>query len=78
MLGSVHDADDAVQGTLVRAWRALEQFLRLEDNRPLHADPFAGNTGSVRLLEKVGFRRAGSEWHGEHEHIMLVLDEDRR
>lgn len=55
--------------------KALTLFLRRE-TRPLYADPFSGNTGSVRLLEKCGFRRAGTLWHGEHEHIMLVLHED--
>jgi RNA polymerase sigma-70 factor (ECF subfamily) len=26
MLGSLHDADDALQNTLLRAWRALPNF----------------------------------------------------
>ncbi|MEV0972709.1 GNAT family N-acetyltransferase [Microtetraspora glauca] len=57
--------------------RALTLFLDMEKARPLFADPFAGNTGSVRLLEKCGFRRTGTVRHGEYEHIMLVLGEDR-
>ncbi|GAA2270179.1 N-acetyltransferase GCN5 [Streptomyces ruber] len=56
--------------------RALALFMERERIRPLHADPFAGNTGSVRLLEKHGFRRTGIMRHGEHEHIMMVLAED--
>ncbi len=56
--------------------RALALFLEREQARPLHADPFVGNTGSVRLLEKHGFRRTETVRHGEHEHIMLVLDKD--
>lgn len=54
--------------------RALGLFLERERNRPLYADPFGGNTGSVRLLEKHGFRRAGTVRHGEDEHVLLVLD----
>ncbi|EPJ35177.1 hypothetical protein STAFG_7739 [Streptomyces afghaniensis 772] len=53
--------------------RALELFLEREKNRPLHADPFIGNTGSVRLLEKHGFRPAGTVQYGENEHVLLVL-----
>lgn len=53
--------------------RALALFLDLETARPLYADPFAGNTGSVRLLEKHGFRRTGTVVYGEQEHIMLML-----
>ena len=53
--------------------QALALFLDRETARPLYADPFAGNTGSVRLLEKHGFRRTGTVMHGEHEHIMLEL-----
>ncbi|MET7887087.1 GNAT family N-acetyltransferase [Streptomyces avermitilis] len=55
--------------------RALGLFLRREKTRPLYADPFHGNTASVRLLEKHGFRRTGTVRHGEDEHIMLVLDD---
>jgi RimJ/RimL family protein N-acetyltransferase len=54
--------------------RALTLFLELERVRPLYADPFAGNVGSVRLLERCGFRRAGTVRYGENEHILLVLD----
>lgn len=54
--------------------RAVAAFLELERNRPLHADPYVGNEGSVRLLERLGFQRRGSEWNGEDEHVMLVLD----
>jgi RimJ/RimL family protein N-acetyltransferase len=54
---------------------ALRQFLDREPNRPLYADPYAGNTGSVRLLEKFGFQRAGSVWDGPDEHVLLVLED---
>jgi RimJ/RimL family protein N-acetyltransferase len=57
------------------ATEALKLFLALETTRPLWADPFAGNTGSVKLLEKHGFRRTGSDWDGEDEYIVLVLDQ---
>ncbi|MEU5703756.1 GNAT family N-acetyltransferase [Streptomyces aurantiacus] len=54
---------------------ALALFLREERTRPLYADPFAGNTASVRLLERHGFRRAGTLRHGDDVHVLLVLDE---
>lgn len=56
---------------------ALTLFLRQEKVRPLHADPFVGNTGSVRLLEKLGFQRTGTVRHGGNEHVMLVLGGER-
>ncbi|MDH2426898.1 GNAT family N-acetyltransferase [Sphaerisporangium sp. TRM90804] len=56
------------------ATKALTLFLEIEKSRPLHADPFTGNTGSVRLLEKCGFHRTATLWHGENEHILLTLD----
>jgi RimJ/RimL family protein N-acetyltransferase len=51
--------------------KALAMFLARERIRPLYADPFTGNTASVRLLEKSGFRHLGALWHGEHEHVLL-------
>ncbi|MBB5083073.1 GNAT family N-acetyltransferase [Nonomuraea endophytica] len=54
--------------------RALTLYLQEEKARPLHADPYKGNTGSVRLLEKVGFRHAGTVVHDGKEHFMLILD----
>ncbi|MFI7106653.1 GNAT family N-acetyltransferase [Nonomuraea sp. NPDC050227] len=55
---------------------ALGLFLAEEKTRPLYADPFAGNTGSVRLLERHGFQRAGTVRHGQDEHLLLVLGDD--
>lgn len=54
--------------------RALALFLQQEENRPLYADPFHGNTASVRLLERHGFRHTGTLRHGEDEHALLVLE----
>jgi RimJ/RimL family protein N-acetyltransferase len=53
--------------------RAVTLFLQREQTRPLYADPYTGNTGSVRLLERCGFTRAGTVWYGDNEHILLVL-----
>jgi RimJ/RimL family protein N-acetyltransferase len=55
---------------------ALTLFLDRETTRPLYADPYAGNTGSIRLLEKCGFRREGTVRHDGNEHVMLVLRDD--
>ncbi|MEV4752595.1 GNAT family N-acetyltransferase [Streptosporangium sp. NPDC049248] len=54
--------------------RAVALHLRQERTRPLYADPFSGNIGSVRVLEKCGFRHVEKVQYGEHEHLMLVLD----
>ncbi|UWM51119.1 GNAT family N-acetyltransferase [Streptomyces carpaticus] len=53
--------------------RALALFLAQETTRPLYADPHEENTGSVRLLEKHGFRRAGTVRHDTDTHLLLVL-----
>jgi RimJ/RimL family protein N-acetyltransferase len=40
---------------------ALTAFLELERTRPLHARAASDNAGSIRLLEKCGFVRVGTE-----------------
>jgi RimJ/RimL family protein N-acetyltransferase len=57
--------------------RALGLFLELDRVRPLYADPFHGNTASVRLLERHGFERAGTVRHGDDEHVLLVLGDPK-
>jgi RimJ/RimL family protein N-acetyltransferase len=56
--------------------QALRLFLQAETTRPLYADPFGGNEASIRVLEKLGFRKAGTVRHGQNEHVMLVLNGD--
>ncbi|MCZ1001819.1 GNAT family N-acetyltransferase [Streptomyces mirabilis] len=53
--------------------KALTRFLELEKNRPLYADPFTGNTASIRLLERHGFQHHDTIHHGADDHILLVL-----
>ena len=43
------------------ATRALAAFLEIETARPLHAAVAADNAGSIRVLEKCGFTRAGGD-----------------
>ncbi|MFF4727313.1 GNAT family N-acetyltransferase [Streptomyces mirabilis] len=52
--------------------KALTRFLELEKNRPLYADPFTGNTASIRLLERHGFQHHGTIHHDD-DHTLLVL-----
>jgi RimJ/RimL family protein N-acetyltransferase len=43
------------------ATAALRRFLREEPTRPLFASVARSNVGSIRVLEKCGFRLAGTE-----------------
>jgi RimJ/RimL family protein N-acetyltransferase len=55
------------------ATTALTRFLELETVRPLYADPYAGNTASVRLLEKCGFEKEATVWYDGDEYTLLAL-----
>ncbi|WP_328990823.1 GNAT family N-acetyltransferase [Kribbella sp. NBC_01245] len=58
---------------------ALRLFLDEVRVRPLYADPAEQNVGSVRLLEKVGFKQVPPEEQPPPDngitHILLVLDD---
>ncbi|MEU0966916.1 GNAT family N-acetyltransferase [Streptomyces sp. NPDC005917] len=56
--------------------RVLALYLQEDAVRPLYADPFAGNTASVRLLEKSGFVPAGPEHEVDEGYVLLVLHDD--
>lgn len=46
------------------ATAALSAFLQYDTTRPLHAYVAAHNAGSIRVLEKCGFQRAGGGEEG--------------
>lgn len=68
-VGSWRDGDRRLVGYWVGkafwgrgvATAALSQLLVLVGERPLHAHVAAHNAGSMRVLEKCGFRRTGIE-----------------
>jgi RimJ/RimL family protein N-acetyltransferase len=59
------------------ATRALSEFLGHETHRPLHAWIAVHNVGSIRVLEKCGFRTVARE-HPQPEdgvaEVLMVLD----
>ncbi len=59
------------------ATAALAEFLAHDTTRPLHAFVAALNVGSIRVLEKCGFRRVGEGHMGEDgvEEYLFRLDE---
>jgi RimJ/RimL family protein N-acetyltransferase len=71
--------DRAIWGRGI-ASRALALLLEQVSERPLHARAAADNLGSIRVLEKCGFRRIGSEMSfanargQEIEEAIFVLD----
>jgi RimJ/RimL family protein N-acetyltransferase len=54
------------------ATAAVGLFLAQEPIRPLYADAFVGNAGSIRVLQKCGFTRIGTELEGDTEYANFV------
>lgn len=52
---------------------SVRLFLDREPTRPIYADPYVGNTSSVRLLEKCGFEHVETLHDDEYDHALLVL-----
>ena len=58
---------------------AVAAFLRLETTRPLYARVVAENRGSIRILERSGFRVVGrGRTPNGAEDLMMALDEPAR
>jgi RimJ/RimL family protein N-acetyltransferase len=55
------------------ATRALSEFLLLERIRPLHAWVAVHNVGSIRVLEKCGFRTVAQEALAPADEVAEVL-----
>jgi RimJ/RimL family protein N-acetyltransferase len=58
------------------ATAALMEYLQHEERRPLHAYVVVHNVGSVRVLEKCGFRRVGEPEAGPDgvQELLFQLD----
>ena len=71
LLGSLHDADDALQETLLRAWRGIDRF---EPRAPLGAWLYRIATNvCLRLLEQRGRRDRYFESIGRVRILALEL-----
>lgn len=55
------------------ATRALSEFLAIERTRPLHAWVAVHNVGSIRVLEKCGFRTVAQENQQHPDGVAEVL-----
>ena len=53
---------------------AVRAFLDVERHRPLYADPFESNAGSVALLRKCGFVETGRATGPEGTQVVLVKE----
>ena len=59
------------------ATAALSQLLEQVPTRPLYAHVAKHNVGSLRVLEKCGFRVAGTHLEADVEEVVLILESQR-